>query len=293
MQLSLAKKRSNNLLTIQSFTTPIEKVSVILASNATIFISRVVGGPANQSPEIEHELQSFHGITFRGQMSKDATATFTQSMASKLAPKPEILDKLIPDFPPACRRLTPGPGYLTALTKDNVDFITTEIANVTEEGVVTKDGITRAVDALVCATGFDTTWTGRFPIIGRKGRLLAEKWAEYPKTYIGVATDEFPNMFMSLGPSSAVGTGSLSIILERTGDYVCAAIQKMQQQAIRSIEVRPKAVDTFYEYSKAYFANTVFTLNCRSWYKGGTADGQVSALWPGEMRWASPLRQEI
>ncbi|OQV04653.1 hypothetical protein CLAIMM_09506 [Cladophialophora immunda] len=231
--------------------------------------------------KIEQELQSFHGITFRGALSQDASASFKKSMAAKLAAKPEILDKLVPDFPPACRRLTPGPGYLTALTKSNVDFITTEIAHVTEEGVVTKDGTTRAVDALICATGFDTTWTGRFPIIGRQGRLLAEKWAEYPKTYIGVTTDEFPNMFMSLGPSTALGTGSLSIVLERIGDYVCAAIQKMQREAIRSIEAKSRAVETFYQYSLDYFADTVFTLPCRSWYKGGTVDGKVSALWPG------------
>jgi cation diffusion facilitator CzcD-associated flavoprotein CzcO len=233
--------------------------------------------------EVEQELQSGHPITLRGPLSEQAAKDFRALMGVKLAAKPEILGKLVPDFPPGCRRLTPGPGYLTALTKENVDFITTGISCITEHGVVAQDGTTRPVDAIICATGFDTTWTGRFPIIGRGNRLLVEKWADYPKSYLGIATDEFPNMFMSLGPSSAVGAGSLSIVLERIGDYVCSAIQKMQREAIKTIEVKPKAVEIFYEYSQAYFPKTVFSLECSSWYKGGTKDGKVSALWPGKI----------
>lgn len=204
-------------------------------------------------------------------------------MAAKLAAKPEILNKLVPDFPPCCRRLTPGPGYLTALTKDNVSFIKTPISRIDEHGIVAEDGTSRTVDAIICATGFNTTWTRRFPIYGRTNRLLSEKWAEYPRSYLGIATDEFPNMFMSLGPSSAFGAGSLTIVLERIGDYVCSAILKMQRETIKTIEVKPRAVEMFYEFTETYFANTVYSMECSSWYKGGTKDGKVSALWPGNV----------
>ncbi|KAL1851648.1 hypothetical protein VTK73DRAFT_9325 [Phialemonium thermophilum] len=74
-------------------------------------------------------------------------------MRKRLAKKPELFDKLVPDFPPSCRRLTPGPGYLEALTEDNVDYITTRIRRFTATGIETEDGVHREVDAVICATG--------------------------------------------------------------------------------------------------------------------------------------------
>ena len=41
------------------------------------------------------------------------------------------------------------------------------------------------------------------------------------------------------------------------------------------------AVDDFVEHVNKYMQHTVWTEDCRSWYKNGTADGRVSALWPG------------
>ncbi|KAM5353133.1 hypothetical protein ACJZ2D_016981 [Fusarium nematophilum] len=70
-------------------------------------------------------------------------------MKEKLRQKPEIYDFLIPDFPPGCRRLTPGPGHLEAL------FIGAGIEEVTENGIIDTNGDFHEVDAIICATGFD------------------------------------------------------------------------------------------------------------------------------------------
>lgn len=74
-------------------------------------------------------------------------------MKQKLAKKPFIADKLIPGFPVACRRLTPGPGYLEALVEDNVDFVHVGIKKITPTGIETADGKHREYDTIVCATG--------------------------------------------------------------------------------------------------------------------------------------------
>lgn len=85
---------------------------------------------------------------------KAAEELFSQKMKERLANKPEIYESLKPDWGPACKRLTPGPGYLNALVQDNVDFINKPIERVTETGIIC-DGKLREVDVIICATGFD------------------------------------------------------------------------------------------------------------------------------------------
>ncbi|KAF4447086.1 hypothetical protein FALBO_16988, partial [Fusarium albosuccineum] len=231
---------------------------------------------------IELELQSVHAVTIRGtpdQMS--AVDVFTEAMKHRLRKKPELSESLIPSFPPVCRRLTPGPGYLEALTDDKVDVIQEGITEVDETGIRTTDGKHHPVDAIVCATGFNTSFMPRFPIIGRGGLSLAEKWKAIPETYLSISTDGFPNYFVSLGPNASLGTGNLLLLIEKTMDYFTACVAKMQRDNIVAMAPQAQAVRRFTEYSDAYFEKTVFTLPCRSWYKGGTLDGRVNALWPG------------
>ncbi|KAL1999871.1 hypothetical protein VTN02DRAFT_3873 [Thermoascus thermophilus] len=232
--------------------------------------------------DIELELQSVHGVTIRGSPEQiGAREVFAQNMKRRLARKPELAEQLMPSFPPVCRRLTPGPGYLEALTDDKVEVITSEIVKVDAEGILTADGKHRPVDLLVCATGFDTTFTPRFPIIGRNGVSLADKWKSTPETYLSFSTDGFPNYFISLGPNAALGEGNLLVLVERVLDYFTKCVAKMQRENIRSMSPRREAVERFTKYCDQYFSRTVFTMKCRSWYKGGTEDGRVTALWPG------------
>ncbi|CAP99567.1 Pc22g22790 [Penicillium rubens Wisconsin 54-1255] len=231
---------------------------------------------------VELELQSIHGITLTGHsMQLGEQEVFTENMKRRLANKPGLIDELLPSFPPACRRLTPGPGYLEALTDDKVDLITSDIVKVDETGIITADGQHRPVDMLVCATGFDTSCTPRFVIRGREGVTLSEQWEQTPETYLSIATDGFPNYFISLGPNAGLGEGNLLLLIERALDYITECVHKMQRDNIRAMSVRREAVKRFTHYCDAYFAGTVFSSKCRSWYKGGTEDGRVTALWPG------------
>lgn len=214
-------------------------------------------------------------------MQLGAHDAFVENMKRRLANKPELIEDLIPAFPPACRRLTPGPGYLEALTDEKVDIIKSDIIKIDEKGIVTADGQHRAVDAIVCATGFDTTCTPRFAIRGRDGVLLSERWKETPETYIAVATDGFPNYFISLGPNAALGEGNLLLLIEKELDYFTMCVEKMQRDNIRAMAPRKEAVLKFRRYCDEYFKGTVFGGKCRSWYKGGTEDGRIVALWPG------------
>lgn len=97
-------------------------------------------------------------------------------------------------------------------------------------------------------SGFDTTFRYDFPVIGRNGVNLRDKYTPHPRTYLSVAIDGFPNWFQSLGPNSAVGAGSLLLVLERQIDYAVAATLKMQRERLKSMEVKREAVDDFDEY---------------------------------------------
>ncbi|KXS21491.1 FAD/NAD(P)-binding domain-containing protein [Gonapodya prolifera JEL478] len=229
---------------------------------------------------IEEDGNSIHAFTILGtEFNLGAKQFFGESMRARLASRPDIAEFLVPSFSPGCRRLTPGPGYLEALTQPNVTFVTQEIAKVDPRGVVTKDGTLHELDVLVCATGFHVSAPPPFPVVGSGGRTLVDHWSERATSYLGVTTDGFPNMFMMLGPNSAIGTGSLTMMIESAGDYIVRCVRKIQRDNIRSMAPNADRVRDFTEYVDEYFKGTVYLDGCRSWYKNGK--GQVTGLWPG------------
>ncbi|KAF7347539.1 hypothetical protein MVEN_01510300 [Mycena venus] len=86
---------------------------------------------------------------------------------------------------------------------------------------------------------------------------------------------------ISLGPNSAVGSGSLLIVIERQVQYAVEATLKLQREHLKSMDVKPEAVADWDAYIEHHFAKTVFSERCRSWYKQGMYEGRVVALWPG------------
>ncbi|OKL62005.1 hypothetical protein UA08_02920 [Talaromyces atroroseus] len=238
--------------------------------------------------DIEHNLQSNFSVTIRGTPEQLAGEEYFKAiMKRRLAKKPDLFDQMLPSFPPNCRRLTPGPGYLEALTDDKVEVIKTPISSVDATGIRTVDGIHRAVDAIVCATGFDTNFLPRFPLTGHNGASLAEKWKEIPETYISLATNDFPNYFICLGPNGNVGHGSLTLLIEKQIDYITQCVAKIQRDNIRWMAPCKGAVEQFTKHCEQYFSKTVFVAQCCSWYKAGNKDGRIIALWPGSTLHAS------
>ena len=106
--------------------------------------------------KVEEEMNRAPMVFFRGTEIQELFRKMAdESMREKLKKKPWIYDSIVPDYPPGCRRLTPGPGYLEALVEDNVDFVGTGISRVTEKGLMDNDGNFHEVDAIIYATGFD------------------------------------------------------------------------------------------------------------------------------------------
>ncbi|KAF1345486.1 hypothetical protein BDV97DRAFT_302849 [Delphinella strobiligena] len=230
--------------------------------------------------KIEAGGNEIHALTIKGtEMQKGAKKDFEASMKERLKKKPDYYDWIKPDFAPGCRRLTPGPGFLEALVEDNVDFIRDRIVRIEEKGVVTADGRLHEIDVLVCATGFHTAAGPPFPVTGLDGKNLGQHWNERARTYMSLATDEFPNFYMMLGPNAAIGSGSLTMMIENVGDYVIRCIRKLQKENIKSMVIKSQRVRDFTRFIDAYFEGTVFMDDCKSWYK--SRDNKVTGLWPG------------
>ena len=91
--------------------------------------------------------------------------------------------------------MTPGSGYLQSLSKENVQVVTQSVVKFTKNGVVDDSGVEHLVDVVVCATGFDVSFTPHFEVKGRNGVDLKEEFGELPKAYLSITAPQFPNLF--------------------------------------------------------------------------------------------------
>jgi hypothetical protein len=226
---------------------------------------------------------SIHESTLRGtEMQRGGQAMFRASMESKLSSRPDLVSKIIPTFSPGCRRLTPGVGFLEALQAPNVTVHHDSIASITPTGIALATGQDIHLDVLVCATGFHVSAPPNFPITGPGSLSLAQRWSPLPESYLSMMVDGFPNLLMLFGPNSAIGFGSLTKILEAEVDYAVCCVRKLQRDDYASLEPLPQRVRDFQRYVGAYFKGTVYTEDCRSWYRSDGGKGDfVVGLWPG------------
>lgn len=215
------------------------------------------------------------------EMQQATRAAFIDQMQTKLNGNMDLCTKIIPPWPVGCRRLTPGIDYLETLNKSNVEAVFGEITAVTESGCVTATGSEHEVDILICATGFDTSFKPRFPIVGLEKRNLQDEWAEETQSYLGVAAAKMPNYLMFLSASSPAGNGPLLISVEAQADYMLALCDRWQTENIHHFVPKEDAVKEFNEHIDQFMQKTVWRENCRSWYKSNSVSGRISALWPG------------
>ncbi|KAJ4665953.1 hypothetical protein HRR87_008535 [Exophiala dermatitidis] len=273
----VVKARHNNGTTTSNFSYTPEEIEAWRNNPAAYLQYRKV---------LEFGLNNNYAVTQRGSARQQAARDeYTALMKDRLREKPELCDLLIPDYPPLCKRLTPGPGYLEAIASPKVNFITDPISDVERTGIITADGTHRPVDAIVCATGFNTSPSAGFPIYGRDGVNLRIKYRSRPKSYLGLCTDNFPNFFQSLGPNSFQGAGSLLIMLEHIHLYVAQILQRLATGNVKTIEPKRSQVEKFTAFCEEYFKRTVYSDKCESWYKSSDPEerraGRVTALWPG------------
>lgn len=171
---------------------------------------------------IERGMSGTFGVFLKNTQNQQGTREYmTKQMRDKLSGT-NLEGVLIPEWSVGCRRITPGVGYLESLGAENVKVVYGNVDSVTPRGCV-SGGREYPVDVLICATGFDTTFRPKFPIIGPKGNNLQDDWKNEPQSYFGIAAAGIPNYLMFLGPNSPVGNGP---VLSAVGKLNCSSCRK-------------------------------------------------------------------
>jgi cation diffusion facilitator CzcD-associated flavoprotein CzcO len=176
-----------------------------------------------------------------------ANAEWCEFIAEKvrgIVEDPETAAKLIPkDHRFGEKRPPFVTGYYEAYNNPNVSLVDlhqTPIVRMTESGIETADGV-QELDIVVWATGFDfgTGALTRMGIRGRHGLALEDYWADGPKTFLGVQTTGFPNLFFPGGPHAAAGNNP-----RYNGDqvdFITDALTFVRDRGYDTIEVDPAA----------------------------------------------------
>ncbi|OAL43321.1 FAD/NAD(P)-binding domain-containing protein [Pyrenochaeta sp. DS3sAY3a] len=234
--------------------------------------------------QIEHAFNKFFYVLLKESPEQaGAFKAISKNMADSLNNDPWLCAKLIPTFEVGCRRLSPGDNYLKALQEKNVTIDFGPIQEVGMKGIKTLNGKEEEFDIIICATGFDVSFCPSWDVQGRDGRKLADQWADHPEAYFGICVPNMPNYFTVNGPNSPLAHGSLLSVMHWTVEYIVRWCDKMAKQDIKSVEVRLDATEDYNAYSHEFLKRTVWTGDCRSWFKNGRVEGRVTAMYAGSV----------
>jgi len=189
----------------------------------------------------------------------------------------ELHDQVIPKYSPGCKRILQSDDYLQTLSRENVHLVTDPIQEFVPGGIATSAG-TCALDAVIFATGFDSTgFLQPMHIVGRNGQSLTEAWSPRPHTLMGVMTPGFPNLFFLYGPNTNLGHNSIIFMVECQVRYILKCVKQMRKRNAAAIEPTAEAVTVYDEKLQSKLGETVWAGPCTSWYK--QKDGSIVNNW--------------
>jgi cyclohexanone monooxygenase len=228
-------------------------------------------------PGFKKWLSNFYDIMMPGAANEDYGA-FVRNKIRERVHDPEVAEMLVPkDHPFGSKRLPLESGYYDAFNRDNVllvDVRNAPIERITPTGLKTIDA-EYELDVIIFATGYDAV-TGplnRINIIGEGGQLLRDKYAEGPRSYMGIQSAGFPNLFTI--NSASVGNfvrGSESIV-----EWVTDCIRYMRENEYIRIEPTPQAEEGWREHVIEASQNTLRT-QANSWFVGANIPGKARML---------------
>ena len=216
--------------------------------------------------------------------ANDTAAEFVREKIREIVKDPTVAEKLAPkSFPIGSKRLCVDTGYYATFNRDNVslvDLTKEPIETITADGV--KTGVRDyPVDAIVYAIGFDamTGALDKIDIRGNGGARLKDRWAEGPRTYLGLLVAGFPNLFLVTGPGSPSVLCNMAVAIEQHVEWISDCIAWMNDRQAGSIEATETAQDEWVAHVNEVADATIYPL-ANSWYLGANVPGKPRVFMP-------------
>ncbi|PPQ36658.1 flavin-containing monooxygenase [Rhodopila globiformis] len=216
--------------------------------------------------------------------SNDTAAEFVRGKIRAMVKDPATADLLAPtNHPIGTKRICVDTDYYTTYNRENVSLVDVRqqpIEALTPAGLRVGER-EYAFDAIVFATGFDAM-TGaltRMGIAGRDGETLAAKWEAGPRTYLGLMTAGFPNMFMITGPGSPSVLSNMMVSIEQHVDWIADCLASMRKRGLDLIEADLDAEDAWVQHVNDVAHTTLYPA-AASWYMGANIPGKPRVFMP-------------
>jgi cyclohexanone monooxygenase len=216
--------------------------------------------------------------------SNDTAADFVRGKIAEIVHDGETAVLLQPrSHPIGTKRICIDTDYFATFNRENVtlvDIKASPIAEILPNGVCTEND-TYELDALVLATGFDamTGSVARIEIRGRGGLTLNQKWAEGPKTYLGLMSAGFPNLFIITGPGSPSVLSNMIVSIEQHVDWITDCLDHMRKRGLEVMEAEQGAEDKWVAHVNEVAHGTLYP-QANSWYMGANIPGKPRIFMP-------------
>ena len=218
------------------------------------------------------------------EMNDFARQMFTEWIEAQIGHDPELLAKVLPDYPATGKRTLQDNGsWLRTLARDDVELVRSGIDHIEADAVVTVDGERHLADVIVYATGFHANrvmWP--MEITGREGRDLRSMWGERPAAYLGITVPGFPNLFCMYGPGTNLAHGgSLIFHSECQMRYISRCLDELISGGHRSMEPTQAVYDDWHARSQREMQTLVWAQPSitSSFYKNAYGEIHILSPW--------------
>ena len=192
---------------------------------------------------------------------------------------PDLRARLTPDYPIGCKRILFSNDFYPAVSREHVDVVADRVVRIRPEGLETADGTVHEVDAIVYGTGFDSQdFLGSIDCRGVGGERLSERWHEGAHAHLGIYVPGFPNLFVSYGPNTNLGGGSIIYMLEAQARHMRQVVDRLESGSYEAADVRPE-VEAEYDRQVQERLDESVWGSCDSWYRHPS--GRITSNWPG------------
>lgn len=252
----------------------IPTMSVDAAERKAIFQRAWDGGGG-----FRYMFQTFNDIA-TNEEANIAAQDFVREKIAEIVQDPETARKLMPRDLYAKRPLCDS-GYYATFNRPNVSLVDVKanpIETVTAKGIRTADGVEHELDVLIFATGFDAV-DGNYKRIDIRGRgdvAMKDHWADGPSSYLSVATSQFPNMFMILGPNGPFT--NLPPTIETEVEWVCDLIGFMEENELACVEATAQSEQAWGATCQGIADQTLFAKT-DSWIFGANIPGKSNKVY--------------